>query len=281
MRARSSRWTSLALVGLVLVGAAGCSSSKKASSPVTSPTTTVPRTYKASVVSETVISPAYRQGVARFDGGWVFSLDDRLYRTDDALHEIKVLDPAIPAEWKQQGYDHIGDIDVSNGVLYAPLEKDDKTSGKQAMLLYDAATLTYKSGVVVDQHHAAFVAVDDETGIAYSMDQFGGRALLRYDTRNGWKVLPPLAMSAEVDRVQGGDVHAGAVWLSTDDATNGVYRVDLRSGQVQSLGSMGHVDGEGEGIDATPTPAGDLHVLSMDAKIVPARLVEMKVTSTP
>ncbi len=83
-------------------------------------------------------------------------------------------------------------------------------------------------------------------------------------------------MSVKVNRVQGGDVVDGAVWLSTDDATDGVYRVDLRTGRVVSLGSIGRVDGEGEGIDATPLPRGDLHVLTADVAIVPMRLIDLR-----
>ena len=53
------------------------------------------------------------------------------------------------------------------------------------------------------------------------------------------------------------------------------------SGQPAALGSIGHVDGEGEGIDATPSPTADLHVLSIDVKAVPVRLIELKVVGTP
>ena len=110
------------------------------------------------------------------------------------------------------------------------------------------------------------------------MDYFGGEALFRYDVRDGWRPLEPLPMSVFVDRVQGGDVYDGAAWLSTDDDTDGVYRVDLATGRVDSLGSIGHVDGEGEGIDATPLPAGDLHVLTLDPAIVPVRLIALRVS---
>ena len=110
------------------------------------------------------------------------------------------------------------------------------------------------------------------------MDEFGGHALLRYDVRHDWRPLAPLPMSMTVDRVQGADLSRGAAWLSTDDTIDGVYRVDLRTGAVQPLGSIGHVDGEGEGIDATPTSNGDLHVLSADVNVVPMRLIDLKVT---
>jgi hypothetical protein len=137
--------------------------------------------------------------------------------------------------------------------------------------------MAFQGAIDVAQHHNSFVTVDPDTGIAYSMDRFGGKALLRYDTRRGWRRLRPLRMSAHVDRVQGGDVRDGAVWLSTDDETDGVYRVDLQTGDVVSLGSIGHVDGEGEGIDATPLPRGDLHVLTADVAVVPIRLIDLRV----
>ena len=125
------------------------------------------------------------------------------------------------------------------------------------------------------------MTVDPSTRFAYSMDRFGGRALTRYDTTRRWRPLTPLRMCGRVERVQGADLHQGAVWLSTDDAADRVYRVGLTTGAVQALGSIGHVDGEGEGIDATPTPNGGLHVLSIDAKGSPVRLIELAVTTTP
>ena len=242
-------------------------------------TTTAPAVYTAAVVHETEVSPGYRQGVAKVDDGWVFSLNDALFRTDDALTETIVVTPAVPPPYAARGFDHIGDIDVVNGVVYASLEQPDYELGTQAMAFYDAATLTFMDGIDVAQHHNSFVTVDPDSGIAYSMDMFGGQALLRYDTRDDWRVLAPIAMSTYVDKVQGGDVVGDAVWLSTDDETDGVYRVDLQTGAVQSLGSIGHADGEGEGIDATPLPSGDLHVLSADVAVVPVRLIDLEVTS--
>jgi hypothetical protein len=256
--------------------AVGCSTESGDNSAPT--TTGAPAVFSAQVASETEVDPAFRQGVARTGTGWVFSFNDGLFLTDDAFAKTTEVMPAIPDEWKARGFDHIGDIDVVGGVLYAPLEQPDNDIGRQAMLIYDAATLQYRSGVDVAQHHASFVTVDPDTGIAYTMDYFGGQALLRYDTRDNWPTLDPLPMSRFVDRVQGGDVYDGAVWLSTDDDTDGVYRVDLADGSVQSLGSIGHVDGEGEGIDATPLPSGDLHVLSADVALVPMRLIQLRVT---
>lgn len=271
----------LAVAGLLV----SCSSSPSEGSRTTTTrsgkTTTLALTYSAQVVGEVEVNAAYRQGLARVDAGWIFSLNDGLFLTDDALHQTSSRVPAIPAEWKARGFNHIGDIDVAKGVLYAPLEQPDYERGQQAMLTYDAATLEYKGGLNVAQHENSFVTVDPTTDVAYSMDRFGGEALLRYDVGDSWRPLAPLKMSTLVDRVQGADIRDGAVWLSTDDATDGVYRVDLASGKVSALGSIGHVDGEGEGIDATPSSKGDLHVLSIDVKVVPVRLIELRVAGTP
>ena len=270
------RWIALVVAGLL---ATACSSGDDddTSAPATAraTTTTDPPVYTATVAAATVVDPAYRQGVARVDDGWIFSLNDGLFRTDDALKQTVVATPAIPAEWAASGFNHVGDIDVAGGVLYAALEQPDYALGLQAMLRYDPETLTVIDGVDVEQHHNSFVTVDETTGIAYSMDMFGDDALLRYDVDDNWRVLEPIEMSRFVDKVQGGDVFDGAVWLSTDDETEGVYRVDLDTGEVQVLGSIGYVDGEGEGIDATPLATGDLHVLSIDAAVVPVRLIDL------
>jgi hypothetical protein len=259
------------------LGACAGDDDDTASTTVASTTTTTAPTFAANVVDETEIGALYRQGLARVDDGWVFTFNDGLFRTDDAFELAKELVPAIPAEWKARGFDHLGDPDVVDGVVYAPLEQPDYDRGEQAMLTYDATTFAYLDGVDVEQHHNSFVTVDEETAIAYTMDFFGGKALLRYDTTDDWRPLDPLPMSVAVDRVQGGDVHDGAVWLSTDDETDGVYRVDLDDGAVQSLGSIGRIDGEGEGIDATPLPGGDLHVITLDVATIPVRLVTLRV----
>jgi hypothetical protein len=270
----------LVVTSLVAVILAGCSSASKqtdVTSTAPAATTTQPARYTTTVTREIVVDSAYRQGLARTPSGWAFSVNDGLFLTDDALHQIKALTPAIPAAWKAQGYDHIGDIDVENGVLYAPLEQPNYSLKHQAMLEFDAATLAYRRGVELPQHQNSFVTVDPATNTAYTMDEFGGAALLRYRATD-WKPLPPLRLSRFVDKVQGADLHGGAAWMSTDDARKGVYRVDLRTGATQALGSIGHLDGEGEGIDATPVDGIDLRVLSIDAKIVPVRLVELRVS---
>jgi hypothetical protein len=233
---------------------------------------------QARLTGEVPLDPVYGQGIARVKGGWVLSGTLVLGLTDDQLQDLKRVDDAIPAEWAARGFNHIGDVDVTGRYVYAPYEQPDFERGEQAIARYDAKTLAFVDAVTVPQHEASFVTVDAKTMIAYSMDRFGGDALLRYDVRKGWKQLKPLRMSQFVDRVQGADVAAGAVWLSTDDNGHGLYRVRLMTGRVEALGNAGHLDGEGEGIDATRLRSGRLHVLTIDAMFTPVWLGNLAVS---
>jgi hypothetical protein len=192
-----------------------------------------------------------------------------LARVDDKLQDVTRIEEAIPADWGGRGYNHVGDVDVAGKYIYAPYEQPEYERGEQAIARHDVKSLAFVDAVTVPQHEASFVTVDPKKMIAYSMDRFGGDTLLRYDVRKGWKQLKPVRMSQFVDRVQGGDVAAGAIWLSTDDAANGLYRVALPSGKVAALGNGGHVDGEGEGVDATKLRSGRLHVLTVDVMFTP------------
>jgi hypothetical protein len=233
---------------------------------------------QARLTAEQQLDPVYNQGIARGKGGWVLSGTRVLARVDDKLQDIKWINDAIPPDWAARGFNHIGDVDVAGRYIYAPYEQPEYERGEQAIARYDAKTLAFVDAVTVPQHEASFVTVDPKKMIAYSMDRFGGDALLRYDVRKSWKPLKPLRMSQFVDRVQGGDVAAGAVWLSTDDDTNGLYRVALPSGKVEALGNAGHLDGEGEGIDATRLRNGRLHALTIDVMFTPVWLGNLAVS---
>jgi hypothetical protein len=241
------------------------------------PGTMVP--VKATVSVEHEVAGAYRQGVAHNDqdGGWVFSTNFALYRTDGTLAEVAKNEAAIPAEWVAKGYNHIGDIDIVGNVIYAPVEQPDTDVGRQAMFRFDATTLQFLDGVEIEQHHNSFVSVDPETMTAYSTDFFDDDVLSRYDVSKNWARLAPIKLNRKVGHIQGGDLADGAFWLSTDDDHDGLYRIDLSSGQVDDIGSAGHADGEGEGMDATDTADGLLHVVSVDAKLLPVRFVELSV----
>jgi hypothetical protein len=264
----------------LLVAATACSSSGKPSvapAPISATTTT---TRPAAVLgplrkaSEQAISPVYAQGVAHIPNGWIFSGTNSLWRTDNALKEVVSANPAIPAAWTARGFNHIGDIDVIGKYIYAPLEQPDYTKGQQATARFDRDTLRFVDAVTLPQHENSFVTIEPTTMTAYTMDHFDGNTILRYDVAHGWKRLAPLRLSTTLHHTQGADILNGVIWISTSDARNDLYGVDLSTGKVRSNGSMGHTggQGEGEGLDATALASGFVHTLCIDPKINPVWL---------
>jgi hypothetical protein len=276
-------------VTVALVLALGACSSDDSSSdsttttrPTTASTTTTtrPLVYSAEASRETAVAGRYRQGLARHGDTWIFTTNNAIYRAESGFVETQELIPAIPDALVAEGFNHIGDGDVVGDVLWVPLERDDKELGQQATARYDANTFAFIDSFAVAQHHNSFVTVDDD-GVVWSADEFSDDTLVRYEV-DGTTVKPlePLVMDRTIERIQGGDIADGAMWLATDDDENGVYRVDLETGEVTMLASMGHTpEGEGEGIDATDLPSGLLHTLVADEEVVPMYVVDFRVTT--
>src|SRR5205823_7907092 len=88
--------------------------------------------------SEQPLPITFNQGVARVPDGWILSGtnfplpdSDVLARTNDQLAPQVTKTGAIPKALKDQGYVHIGDIDVVGDVIYAPLEQRNYALGHQ------------------------------------------------------------------------------------------------------------------------------------------------------
>lgn len=238
------------------------------------------RPDRLALVGTDEVDPIYGQGIAATDEGWILSGVNVLSRTAPTPTTVtQLLTPVIPPDLAAQGFDHVGDPDVVDGVLYVPFEQPDYTVGRQLMARFDAATLTFLDATPVAQHHNSFVAVDRGARIAYSTDQFDDDAILRYDLRHDWRPLPPIHLDRRLTHIQGGAVGGGAFWVSTDDDHDGVYRVDLHSGAVTDLGGTGHGAGEGEGIAYIHTDDGAfLHTVTVDAFIVPVYIDHWRLT---
>jgi hypothetical protein len=216
----------------------------------------------AALVSQQQMEPAYNRGIARAATGWVASGTDILATLDDSLTTTRRLEHAIPRAWARRGFDRIGDVDVAGDTLYVPFARGG--SRQQAMARYDAATLAFEDATLVPQRVNPFVAVDGQSGIAYSIVGTGGDELARYDVRAGWRPLAPLHLDRALEQVRGGAVARDAVWLVTGDTRHTVYRVGIDSGAVEEIASATPVGGGSAGVDAVGLTAGDLHVSVAD-----------------
>jgi hypothetical protein len=200
-------------------------------------------------------------GVARLRDGWIVAGPDLLARLDDSLESVRTSTAVIPPVWRAKGYARLGDVAVAGTSVYVPFEQPDDALNRQVVARFDARTLRFRDAVEIPQRDIAFVAVDARERVAYSMNHLDDDALLRYDMTDRWRPLPSLGLGRVIQRVRGADVASHALWLSTDDARHGVYRVDIRSGVVADLGSAGHLDSVVGGLDATPVGEASLHVM--------------------
>ncbi len=227
-----------------------------------------PAGWDVSLSVSSGVSMLYSQGIARLPGGWAFSAKAGLWRTDEQFNQLVEKINPLPQTLLDQGYGHIGDIDMADGKLYAGLEQGDFSTGKQAVAWFDPQTLAFLGSHDLAQHENPCLCIDEATLIAYTPDRYHGTEIRRYDVKNGWAPLPSLTLSRQLDAMQGVDVANGALWFSCDDEVHGLYRADLATGETRQIGTIGRMAAVGtilpevEGIDASPTANGLLHTLT-------------------
>ena len=225
----------------------------------------------AELRSKDEIPVTYNQGIARVRGGWILSgtlspipNTDVIVRTDEQYNVVVRNEAAIPSEWRARGTSTSATSTWSATSCTRPSSSRTTRKGHQVTARYDAKTLKFLDAVELAQHENSFVAVDPKTRIAYSMDNFDGDALLRYDVAHQWKPLRPLKLSMLLEHTQGASIADGAVWISTSDAQNDIYRVNMKTGHVDLVAQITDPPGEGEGIAVAQLPSGYLHASVLD-----------------
>ncbi len=144
-----------------------------------------------------------------------------------------VLD-ALPQEFKDKDYDHIGDISVQNGIIYAPVE--DESEEQPLVLLYDAETLEYMD--VYYSLDATYLTdgipwcATDENYLYSS--QFNDAERIVVFNIDDMSFSHTVELSEPLARVQAGDVADGVLYANCDphEGTKTVYAVDLATGEV-------------------------------------------------
>ncbi|KJE94705.1 hypothetical protein CAOG_05307 [Capsaspora owczarzaki ATCC 30864] len=136
------------------------------------------------------------------------------------------------------GYNHIGDIDIYNGVLYAPIEEDSYT--RPAIVTYDPMTLEYTGLVQTTQKHMPWVAVSSLYKFLFSSEFDNVTSLYVYQVENLkmglFTILDlhlPVGLEQGLMAVQGGVVSGTNLYLSSSAPGDPVYVVDYRTGIVQ------------------------------------------------
>ena len=160
---------------------------------------------------------------------------------------------AIPADLADSGHNHIGDIDIADGVIYAPIE-DGPAHAEPWVVLYDARTLQptgdrYLLPVSVQRDGVPWVAVDENRDVLYSMEWNDTGKLFVYGLSD-LELIRTVTLSQPVPRIQGAKIFRGNLYASRDNGPEkSVVAIDPETGQVTHLfdRNMGD-DYEAEGI---------------------------------
>lgn len=223
-----------------------------------------------------------RQGVAADSMYYYISGSTALYKYDKQGKLL--MKNEHPFEGLPLEANHIGDIDVWRGEIFAGVEHFIDGVGKNIQVaVYDAATLRWKRSMAWNpasgQVEVCGLAVDRERGEVWMADWVNGRYVYCYDIASG-EYLRKAHLKPVPQWQQGIFVCEGRMLISSDDGDadidepDNLYIADLRDNATESHVSLFREmsdfkrAGEIEGLAIDPSN-GDLLVLAnRGAKIV-------------
>ena len=179
-----------------------------------------------------------RQGIAWEDGSYYVSGSTTLSKYDENWSLVASADD--PFAGFTDEVNHIGDIDVYNGEIYAGVEYFMDGEAKNIQIaVYDAETFevlrTYSFDESSGQNEVSGIAVDPDLNVVWMCswaDSESGRYLYKYDLESG-EYLGKLHLQAPPQWIQGIAYYGGSIYITADDGTadegepDHVYRVDL------------------------------------------------------
>ena len=189
---------------------------------------------------------------------------------------VKKATSAIPDDFRNDYQsDHIGGIDCAGGKIYAAVEGEGYKYN--FVLVYDCETLEYTGEYynLTSEHLTdgiPWLAVDRENNLLYTSKFSDVNEILVYNLES-MQMFKTLELNETVNRIQGGSVFDGVLYLSYDAAhsTNEqVLAVNVENGSVavEFERRLPNYDNEAEDICVYPLPDGTLfHLIDYDKLI--------------
>jgi hypothetical protein len=218
------------------------------------------------------------QGLASDGRSLTFSWQFGLMRTttDPAETPLARNTLAIPPAIAAQGGNHIGDIDIAGGKVYAPIEdgakRPDGTRYQHPFIaLYDAKTLNYTGEAhelpqALHTEGVPWIAVDAARGVFYTAEWNDTKIINVFDLRT-FALRKTITLSQTLGRIQGAKVHDGMLYAFADlkDVPRPVYKIDPDTGHVLTVATIALPAGsESEGLAFYDQPDGTaLHTLDV------------------
>jgi len=195
------------------------------------------------------------QGVATDGRSWFFSSTNHLQRTNQSFEsQVDNVQP-IPTDIAKQGGDHIGDIDVYGGLLYAPIE-DGPDYLHPYVVTYDAKSLqptgrSYPLPQKLLTQGVPWVAVDGPRKRVYTAEWDPTQRIDMFALTNDLAFDKTLELTTAIGRIQGAKVFGGEMYATSDNDEKSVYKIDLDTGTVMKLFALGTTGSEVEGLALT------------------------------
>ncbi|MBI3202357.1 MAG: hypothetical protein HYZ29_12525 [Myxococcales bacterium] len=207
------------------------------------------------------------QGVASDGKSWIFSSANHLLRSGPAFEELATNPQPVPKVVRDAGGKHIGDIDVHEGLLYAPIE-DAPAFEHPYIVTYDAKTLepTGDNRLLPKARQpdgVPWVAIDGPRRRLYTAEWDPTDHINVYDL-DDLAFVEAIPLSPAIGRIQGAKVFGGQLYASSDDEQKSVYKIDLDTGKVMKRFALGTPNSEAEGLALTQDEDGArAHVLNV------------------
>lgn len=230
------------------------------------------------------------QGVTTDGEAWYFSGKSSLVKIAFDNRTVLAYNyKAIPDELKENcDSQHIGGISYYNGKIYAPLE-DSKKWQHPVVAVFDAETLEFTG-----EYHElskdiltrgmSWLSCDAENGLLYSSHSKTADVIYCFDLET-FDFVKEIKLSQVVEKIQGGDVYNGLLYVGTNDDTRAVYTVDVKTGTVAKVFDrimyqpklIDNFGGEGEDVTVYPMDDGTLiHALDIGALFLDSNLRHYK-----
>ena len=175
-----------------------------------------------------VIEVEGRQGVAADGESYLVSGNTSLYRYSKSGELLVKNENALND--LLQAANHIGDISVHGGEIFAGIEWFENGQGKNIQIaVYDARSLNYKRSIPWEpasgQVEVSGVAIDPDNNSIWLSDWVNGRYLYRYDLQTG-AYITRLHLRAPPQWQQGVAWRDGFLYLTADDGDAEEQEVD-------------------------------------------------------
>lgn len=179
------------------------------------------------------------QGVPNDGTYYYFSGKKNLGKADMKTGEIfRINTSPIPKELQELGCDHIGGLSCYNGVIYAAIE-DGPDYLHPFIALYDAETLAftgryYELPQELHTEGVPWCAIDAGRQELYTAE-WSSATVLNVFALDDLHLIRTVPLSEPIDRMQGGEVFDGVLYLSCDEENDlkRVFSVDPTTGEVK------------------------------------------------